>query len=181
MTPIDGYILTALTSLLVGYLLTYLKPKAKIYYWSPHFFSFCLHNENNLKIQTDSLTVQNLGRESAKDIEIILSYKPDHFQFQPSIYFDIKENTDGFIINIPRLEPKEHVILQLLHYKNVPPQLQTIRFNSGIAKQLPFQISRIIPKWLCAMAWILIFAGIYFLTSKLFTLISLLIKVPDFS
>ncbi len=179
MTPIDGYILPILTSILAGYLLTYLQPKARIYYWSPHFFRFRLPNENNIEIQTDSLTIQNMGRKSAEDIEIILTHRPDHFQFQPPLEYSEELRADSFIIKLTRLVPKEYITLQLLNYRTSTPLLQTIRFSSGIAKNMPFQINRVFSKWLYSAMWILLLLGTYFSILKLVQLTYFIIKLTD--
>jgi hypothetical protein len=82
MAEISGYIATGIISLIVGLLLRQLEPKSKIVYWSPHNFLFELQKEQ-VVLQTNSLTVQNIGRKPAEDIEIIHKQKPDFFQLFP--------------------------------------------------------------------------------------------------
>ncbi|MEQ3694276.1 MAG: hypothetical protein ABNH16_09425 [Thalassolituus sp.] len=84
MEHLIGYIATGAISLVVGVLLIYLQPKSKVYYWTPHTFLFNLQKEN-VVLQTDSLTVQNLGRKAASNIEVIFDTKPDFYQLQPAV------------------------------------------------------------------------------------------------
>ena len=87
MDNLVAYIATAVISLSVGLLLMYVQPKAKLVYWSSHNFLFRLVPEGAKQetvLQTDALTVQNLGRKPAEAVEMIMTTRPDFFQFTPA-------------------------------------------------------------------------------------------------
>ena len=111
MTDLSGYFLTGIVSVIVGFLLRQLEPKTKVVYWSPHNFFFELKNEN-VVLQTNSLTIQNIGRKSAEDIEIIHKTKPDFFQLSPPQAFEeiITKNREH-VIRVKTLGPKEFFTL----------------------------------------------------------------------
>lgn len=159
MEHLAGYIATGLISLAVGVLLFRLQPKAKLLYWSPHSFRFHLTREE-VVLQTDALTVQNVGRKTAENVELIMSSEPDFIQLSPAIPHSEEPTPEGyFLLRIASLGPKEFVTLQLLSYTQVP-QFLNLRSDAGSAVPMPFQIQRTYPGWFNALAALLLLAGL---------------------
>ena len=161
MTVLSGYIATGIVSLVVGLLLRSLEAKAKVVYWSPHNFFFEL-KEENVVLQTNSLTVQNTGRKPAEGIEIIHKQKPDFFQLAPSLPYEEETTANGeHVIRIKTLGPKEFFMLQLLSFKTVPVLLN-IRSKEGKASAIQIQPQKIFPRWFQAISVGLFFIGLGF-------------------
>lgn len=161
MENLAGYIATGIVSLFVGVLLMYLQPKAKVVFWSPHSFLFNLTREN-VVLQTDALTLHNLGRKLAENVEIIFNGRPDFFQFAPAINHTTESTENNqFVIRILSMGPKEQVTLQLLSYTRVPKVLN-IRSSAGRAAPVPFQIQRVFPKWFNLLALVFLLTGMGF-------------------
>lgn len=109
MEQLAGYIATGIMSLIVGFLLQRFKSRPKLLYWVPGSFLFEL-NDPKVNLRTDSLTIQNDGRETAHSIEIVHKYRPDHFQFSVPVAFSEETTPNGeHVIKIPSLGPKELV------------------------------------------------------------------------
>jgi len=143
---LGGYIATIIVSLLIGYFSQFLKPRSKLQCWSPHNFIFNLQNEN-VVLQSNSLTIQNVGREPAEDVEIIHKKRPDFFELFPSVEFQETTNSNGeHVIKLKTLGPKEWVMVQLLSYKNLPV-LANVRWRHGQAKPVQIQPQRVWPRW----------------------------------
>lgn len=161
MEDLAGYIAMIVVGVVVGVLLTYFQPKAKIKYWSPHSFLFNLTREN-VVLQTDALTIQNVGRKAAENVEIVFDREPDFHQLSPAVNHT-KEVSDNShcIIHIPSLGPREYVILQILSYTNVP-QLLNLRSSAGKASLMPVQIYRALPAWFNVFVVIMFTVGIGF-------------------
>lgn len=158
MEHLIGYIATGAVSLVVGVLLIYFQPKSKVFYWSPHTFLFNLKKENVL-LQTDSLTIQNLGRKSASNIEVIFDTKPDFYQLQPAAVHDgvLLEN-GNFAVKLKELGPKEFYTFQVLSYTKVP-KILNVRSDSGQASFMPFQLQRLYPRWFNVLLTIFLVVG----------------------
>jgi len=158
MDQLIGYIATGTLSLVVGVLLIYLQPKSKIFYWSPHTFLFNLQKEN-VVLQTDSLTIQNLGRKAASNIEVVFDVKPDFYQLQPAVVHEgiVLEN-GNFAVKLKELGPKEYYTFQVLSYTKLP-KLLNIRSDSGSGHFMPFQLQRIFPKWFNLLALFFMIVG----------------------
>lgn len=84
MDPILKYIVTGLVSLAVGLLLQRFQAKPNLKYFLPGTFLFDV-TDHKISIRTDSLTIENFGRKTAQNIEIIHKERPDHFQFSQAI------------------------------------------------------------------------------------------------
>ena len=92
---IKGYAATIMVSVASGWALQFFRPKTRLCYWFPHSFIYNITLEGGIPyvIQTSSITVQDLGRKGAENIEIIHQTRPDHFQFFPSRPFRKTQQT----------------------------------------------------------------------------------------
>lgn len=145
MNTITGYVITATLSLLGGIILEKLKPASKLVAWFPHNSRFIL-KDIDVTLQTNLLTLQNLGRKPAENVELVHRQRPDHFQFHPPIrYTEETGPDDSHILRIESLGAKEFVSLQLLSYKTAP-EIMSIRSKDGPAKTINVRLQRIYPK-----------------------------------
>ncbi len=192
MDNISHYVFTGLATLLAsiisGLYLMYLRPKAKIYYWWPNNFVFNLQNEIKVLsfLRTDVLTVQNIGRDTAKNIQLIFRSHPMHFQINPPLANvttnTLKYSNDSnsyFVINIASLASKETCTLQILsvHQEvmtSLVPTLIHVRAENGTVERMPFQITRTSPQWIIRMAGFILFIGLVFISYWLIKLGALL-------
>ena len=146
MEQLTGYIAIGIVSLIVGLLLQRFQSKPNLLYWVPGTFLFELE-EPKVILRTDSLTIQNTGRESATNVEIVHKYKPDHFHFSTAISFTEETNPNGdHIIKISSLGAKEFVNIQFLSHVQ-QPVLLTVRSADGPAQLIQVHLQRMFPKW----------------------------------
>lgn len=158
MEDLGKLIFTGVVSLLVGLVLQRLQPRVKLRFWTPHSFYFNLEKEE-VELRTDSLTVQNLGRQPASSVEIIHRIRPDFFQISPSVQYEEDETPKGeHIIRINSLGSKEYVYLQLLNY-TVAPELLSIRCIEAPAKLMQIQVQPLVSKRVVALSVALMFTG----------------------
>jgi hypothetical protein len=161
MGQLIGYIATGIVSLIVGLLLQRFQSKPKLLYWLPGSFLFEL-KEPKVKIRTDSLTIQNVGRESATNVEIVHKNRPEHFHFSTPISFTEETNPNGeHIIKIPSLGPKEFVNIQLLSLVQAPIILN-VRSTDGPAQLIQVRLQRMFSKWFNALIGGLLLIGFGF-------------------
>jgi len=144
----DDYIKIAIPGIvgfLGAYLLKYIEPVANTILWNPHSFTFAVEN---LNIATNSVTVQNLGRKAAENIEIIYQYKPDSYKIWPERIAEAKTNDDGtFIILLKSLGRKEYFSIESLHYQGLHPEIVNARTKEGPIKTVKFNSQRAQPQW----------------------------------
>lgn len=163
MEGLAGYVATGIVSLAVGLLLRSLEPKAKVVYWSPHTFVFDVPNPKVI-LKTDSVTIQNIGRREAEDVEVIFKSRPDFFKLQPSIPYSEHNNPDGeFLLRVPTLGPKEFFTLQILSFVTIP-NIQSIRSKAGPASLIQVQFQRQFTRLVQLLLVAILLVGIGFLS-----------------
>lgn len=159
MESVGGYIATIIVSLIIGYLMRFFRAEIE----APCMVAtqlFLQPQEKNVVLQTNSLTVQNLGRKPAEGIEIIHQERPDFFEIQPSMAFTEITNPNGeHVIRIESLGSKEWFVVQMLSYKTVP-QLLNVRWKDGQCKWIQIAPQRVWPKPLLIAAQIVLFIGV---------------------
>ena len=155
-------IITGFIAFLVGLFLQKLEPKAKVVYWFPHAFEFDI-KKLNASQRTDSITIQNIGRKQAEEVEILSSVEPDFFEFSPKVKYTSKTLGDGtYLITLDYLGAKEFVTLQILSYEHFPA-LQSIRCKNGDVTKIPITLQRVYPTF---VYWII---GYFMLSGFLVT------------
>src|SRR5260370_10483491 len=154
MGSLAKYFATLCIGVLGTYLSQFLRPKIKIRYWLSHSFIYTIPNNPaalaapalpagnpaapgaaaapapaNFALLTQSLTIQNFGRETAEWIEIVHQQKPDFFQLHPALNFNQNTSPIGqHLLRVESLAPKEFFTIQFLCYSHMP-QLLFIRSN----------------------------------------------------
>ena len=162
MEHLTGYIATGLISLVVGLLLQRMQDRPKLLYWIPGSFLFQL-KKPEIALRTDSLTIQNSGRQPATNIEIIHKARPDHFQFSTQIDFSESTTPSGeHVIKISSLGAKEYVNLQLLSHTN-QPALLNVRSAEGQAQLIQVHLQRVVSNFVLWLIGLLMLIGAGFL------------------
>ena len=154
------YVITAALALIVGLLLDRARARAKLYYWFPHVENFQLEDDPPLNFQTSAMTIQNQGRKSAADVQVILSMEPDSLRVYPVIPHSEEVTEDGhFVLTIPHLGPKELVTLQIVALEDFP-SLLNVRSDAGVAQGVPIQVQRVYATWVNVGAVLLMLFGL---------------------
>lgn len=180
MEALPGYIATAVVSLAVGYLLTYLEPRPKLAYWLAHVSAFTLPATATTpaaRLSVHGITVQNIGRRRAEGIEIAHNSAPDIFRIWPDLVQTTTMHPNAHVIQIPDLGPGEWFTVNILTIGDRQvPSLLYIRSRDGQAQQVPVLIQRATPRSLYYLGAIVFISGAGFL---LFWLIKALVFIAD--
>ncbi|MBI1803245.1 MAG: hypothetical protein HY033_00455 [Ignavibacteriae bacterium] len=168
----DSYLsifVSALFTLLVGWILRFVIPKSRLVWWVSHDFQFILPPPGGsdpsiqpFPLKTHALTIQNIGTEIAHGIEIAHRTKPDLFKLNPErIYSEPPIPSGEHLLTIPSIAPGEFITIEFLSY-GVYPQLLYVRSDWGHARKIDIQPQQVMPKWAARIYQILLYAGIYF-------------------
>jgi hypothetical protein len=185
MDSLAGYIASLCVGAIGTYLSQFLKPKVKIRYWQSHNFMYTIPNNQlnpapnpapalpapagnvvappvvpaNFLLLTQSVTVQNFGRESAAWVEIVHNRRPDFFQLYPAVnYTENNSATGEHTLRVQSLAPKEYFTIQFLCYTHAP-QLAFIRSNAGHASLMPWMAVRKYPRWVYVLIQLALIVG----------------------
>lgn len=141
-----------------------LTPKALIIWGITHGFSFSIPQQDGSHslIHTGTAFVKNVGRETAKDIEIYLNFQPEHFQIWPVFEYKVDMALDSrCIIKIPFLKKGEHFSIEFIQSRVSPPEILHIRAAEGRCKKVDMAPLQIFNKWINGLIMILLSLGVY--------------------
>ncbi len=150
--PIDwGNALVAFVAELILVLLVVLfTPKAKVIWGISHGFTYRLTwpNQPDLRVQTQKVTVHNVGRAAASDVEVHLNFEPEHFNVWPTQNYETEKNPeDRFTIKFRSLGRNEHVSIEMLSTGDLEvPAVLSVRSPQGVAKMVAFAPLRVFPR-----------------------------------
>jgi hypothetical protein len=162
MDSLASYVATGVVSLIVGLALRELEPKVKIVWWGAHQFLFEIPEPRRIDLLTQAITIQNIGRKSAEDVEIVHKRQPDFFKLWPALDYEESTTPAGeHVVRVKSLGPKEFFTIEFLSYAT-RPELQLIRSKAGQATLIPIQFQRVLPRWLRTISIGLLFIGLGF-------------------
>lgn len=152
-----------LISLLVPFVTWFInsasKPKAKLIYSTRHEFTFLVQeplkdpNGNiirpNQTAHTQSLTIQNMGKETATKIQVVLNWRPKCLNVWPVRPFtDTEANSDRrYTIQFESLAPREYVTLEMLDINNELPRLLNLRSDQCLAREIQTTLVEVVAVW----------------------------------
>lgn len=179
MDSLAGYIATFGAGVAAKYVEQYLRPKTKIRYWLFHRFIHTIPPDRqvpalnpalpapaaanqagvpaapaNFHLLTQSIAIQNFGRERADWVEIVHQQRPDFFQLEPALNFTESTNEAGqHTVRVQSLAPNEFFVIQFLCHTHMPTLL-FIRSPEGHAKAMPWMTVRQYPRWVQMLMWL---------------------------
>jgi hypothetical protein len=134
----------------------YVAPKIKIVYWLSSFLYNIPNNQLNpgqaiapaagppqpppvnVHMLSQSVSIQNLGRQPAQWVEVVHKNKPDFFQLNPPLnYTESQTQTGEHILRVESLAPKEWFTIQFLSFTRAA-ELAYIRSEAGHATLIPW-------------------------------------------
>jgi len=141
-----------------------LKDKPKLITYLSNTFAIKTKNPNgsDFNVFTHSIVLQNLGRKAAENIRIQHNILPA-FSIFPSVEYKQNDLPDGKkVIVIPRLVPKERIIINYLYF---PPLLwkdinTTIKYKDGFARVVEMRHTPKYSKWFERLSIFLCLIGI---------------------
>jgi len=157
-------ILTGVISFAVGYLLKNIEPSARLIWWSTHAFHYNLPNppNPNVGIYTRSITIQNIGRKIAENIEVTHQSPAGFFKLEPAYNYTTAQTPTGeHIINVPSLAPKNFFTVEFISFQPMPALLY-VKSKEGMAQWVKIQPQRIWPRWYVITLQALILVGLAF-------------------
>jgi len=157
----------------------FLKRKPKVQYYLGNVSAFQLRTGSRSQIYTHSIVVMNIGRKTAKEVQIGHNYLPPDFNIYPLKEYEIVEIDGGKNIRIPTLIPKETITISYLYF---PPctwhQVNTsVKHEDGIAKKMSVFPAQIYPKWQLGIFGMFLLVGIISPIYLLYEFIYRFIKV----
>ena len=159
---LTGAAIGAVLGFVGGWALKYVGPKSKLVYWFTHN-SFSQIPQpgtgNTFTLITSSVTVQNLGRRPATNVELVYTGAPSHYNFTPARTHTQHGTPQGqHVIAVPSLGHNEWFTIEVIGFGTAPALLH-LRSDDGAAQLVPMMPQRIWPRWVNWVSAILVLTG----------------------
>lgn len=162
----SGVVLLIITSLAKVF-----SPRSRVIWGVSHEFHFTLPARDGvsgqpptppLSVRTRAIFVHNVGNAEAENVEIYLGMEPQHFQLWPLNNYETARTPEGhFVLKVPSLTRKEHLIVEVLQIGADLPVVARIRSKSGEAAFVQMIPQRIYAWWVTMGAGTLALIGAF--------------------
>lgn len=107
-----------------------------------------LADGSNFPVITQQVWFQNIGRSAITNLEIVLNWKPQHFEIWDPRSWEQASTPDGrHILKLPSLNAGEFFTLSMIETNNDLPNILSVRWLGGSGKQVKMGPARQFPMW----------------------------------
>lgn len=138
-----------------------LRPKVKLVWSSTHLFvhRFKSAEDKEALIHTAAYTILNLGRETARSVEIVFNFAPQTCSVWPQRHYLEKTNPEGrWSLVFETLNAKERIDIHLLGVTELP-ELLTLRCEGRSGVEIQTWTVKRYPAWIYTTALLGLFLG----------------------
>lgn len=125
-----------------------------------HFYQMPrLDDGGSFPVRTQQIWFHNPGRNAIEDVEIVLNWRPQHFEIWDPRLYAVMSLPDGrFAITVPTLAGSESFTLSIIDTFNDIPRVVNVRFKGGLGRLIEMIPQRVYPRWtiFCLLALTLI-------------------------
>lgn len=129
-----GVVVSAILTIIIALATQIFRRKAKLRWADTYSNHFIIPSQDGkvISVLVKDVWVQNTGRAVARDIEICLNFKPQHFEIYPHVPYDIHQNADQrFFLVFKKLNPGEYQRISLHNINADLPMTSNVRFDGG--------------------------------------------------
>lgn len=117
---------------------------------------------NEAGIYCEKHYVQNVGSKPATDVEVVFSTTPTGISTYPALKYTTGVNPEGaFLVEIPKIPPKELIVIDTIHVNSETAELKSVRSNETTGKLLRFVVQRQFGWKMQTLVAIVMLAGLY--------------------
>ena len=169
---------------------TLFKAKAKLLLATPHAFTFLVQQPqldpkgNQLlpmqTVHTISHVINNVGKETATNVELLFNWKPMCINFWPPRHYSERTESDNrYTLIFDSLAPNEVIGCELLTINVDLPNLLIVRCNQCVAQTINMYPQPVIKNWQRRTGVILCLAGLALVVYLTIVLLQFLVlKTP---
>lgn len=159
----SGFVQTLLIAAITAFAANFFRSKGKLV-WSvshQHLYRIpSLIDDGEYPVRTQQIWFQNIGRLPIDDIEIILNWRPQHFEIWDPRQYTLSTLPDGRLaLHFPTLNSNEFFRLSMIDTINDLPIVLNVRWRGGVGKQIAMAPHQIFSPWIIWGLRFLIIAG----------------------
>jgi len=163
-------IFSAVIALVVWGLGTFYKSRARLQVARPHAFSFLvqepLFDTEGKKVSdtqimhTASFWIENAGRETATNVEIIFNFEPSCFNTWPLRPYGIERMTDHrYVVKFSSLSPREVITCHIFNINTDLPDLMLVRCDQSVGTNIAMHPQPVVSGRRRRVLWALVALG----------------------
>lgn len=120
-----------------------------------------LDDDGSFPVITQQVWFQNSGRLPAEEIEIVLNWKPQHFEvWQPRDYGSGMLPDGRYVLKVPYLAGGEVMTLSMIDTIREMPAIVSVRTKAGLGKMVAMAPQRVWPNWVNYIGLVVLIVGI---------------------
>jgi len=106
--------------------------------------------------------VQNVGRATVEDVELLLNFPPGHFDIWPQRQFtqEVTPN-NNLILKFDNLNPREHFTVSVFQVTTQPPLMTNLRWRGGVGRQRLMAPQQVLPPWFLNLIRFVFLIGVF--------------------
>ena len=150
-------------SFTAGWVLKYVGPKSKVTHWFPHtsFFQIPVPGQPSpAMVATNSVTVQNRGRLTAKNVEVVFTTTPSQFTITPQrVYTQTTTPQGQHVLSLGNLGHNEWLTIEALGLGTAVAGVVSVRSDEGPSTFTPVQNQFVLATWYRRLLALDLFVG----------------------
>ncbi|WP_290774717.1 hypothetical protein [Hoeflea sp.] len=92
---------------------------------------------------TEKYYVQNTGKKTAHNTEIVMSFRPDDVSlYEPRDHKESVNPNGKFIVSIPSVSPGELLIMDVVYINKRAASVESVKCDEALSKQVRFVNNR---------------------------------------
>ncbi len=118
----------------------------------------------SINVRIRQIFIQNIGRAIAEDVEVTINFLPQHWHAFPPLAQMMPNTQDRFFrLHTKMLNKREHFIISMFESRGnmVLPDVLTVRWKGGVAKQVPMVPRQKFPTWFERSVVAAVYFGIF--------------------
>jgi len=139
----NTYVQTTILSILSAIVAAVFATRPRVIWSETHQSSFRLKpNEENapVHVRTSEIWIKNTGRAPAKHLEVVLNYRPQHYQiWKPRKCEEKLLDDDRLSLVFETLGPKDEIEISMLDAFVDTPMVVGVRHEAGLAAETKMQ------------------------------------------
>lgn len=139
----NTYVQTIILSLVSAAIATFFVSRPRLVWSKTHQNSFRLKSEKDerpLYINTSEIWVKNLGRSQARQVEVVLNFRPQHYQvWTPRKCKEEVLADDRLSLTFDTLGPNDELEISMLDSFADTPNVLEVRHEAGLANEEKMQ------------------------------------------
>ncbi|ODR94222.1 hypothetical protein AUC69_03480 [Methyloceanibacter superfactus] len=157
-------VIAVLLAALIEIIQRFFAPRGRVRWAVAHEFAYEVRQTQGqaLLIRTRHIWIQNVGRAPVKNLEVVLNYRPEHYEVWPQRAYSEDTNPEKrLVVNVASLAAREFFTIGMISATQELPAVMNVRSSDGMGRPVLMGPTQIQPRWVLEMLRFLLFLGAF--------------------